>query len=193
MECRRRNEWRHPRHGMATSNLPYLDAFLSATKSVPEIISTCFGEDTPNKEMQAWWKALPDEEKERRKEFAKQFKPHHKAFSDLPLSEARNISEHRRGYADVTVTISGRWGVTHVGTPTQPVPSAELPKIDRPESAFLGRPAPIRPTWNGFTINGQGLFPACEEYRQAANALVATARVIVERVHGDKPLTPPPA
>jgi hypothetical protein len=60
--------------------------------------------------MEDWFKARPADERARRHEFKKEFKPHYDGFRELPLSTARNISEHR-GVARVTVTISGRFAL----------------------------------------------------------------------------------
>jgi hypothetical protein len=48
----------------------HLDAFLSAARSVPEIIKCCFGADEVNREMRAWFDSLNAAERERRRTHA---------------------------------------------------------------------------------------------------------------------------
>jgi hypothetical protein len=103
--------------GWQRSFYAYLDAFLSTARSVPEIIQCCFGIDCGHREMKEWFNKLPDDEKERRKHFRKDFKEHYESFRALRLSTVRNISEHRTGIAPATVTISGLFGVSYIGGP----------------------------------------------------------------------------
>jgi hypothetical protein len=166
------------------------DAFLSAARSVPEILQCCFGHD-PNYRMKAWFDALPPDERRRRKEFNARFAPDLNAFRALDLGTARHVSEHRRGFAQVDVAISDFFGVVHVGGSMTPVPSATSRQIDDPSLAFLARPMPLRPGWQDFTINGKPLFAECHEYLQKAQALINEARKIVEQVHGANILTHP--
>jgi hypothetical protein len=76
------------------------------SRSVAEVIQCCFGHDTA-RQMKEWFKTLPSDEQTSRREFSKQFKKHYDVFKNLPLSEARHISEHRKGYADVTARSTG--------------------------------------------------------------------------------------
>jgi hypothetical protein len=78
----------------------HFDAFLSATRSVPEIIRCCFGRDTGARIMKEWYEARTADEQERRSEFQEKFGLDYDAFRTLPLSTARNISEHRTGAGD---------------------------------------------------------------------------------------------
>jgi hypothetical protein len=169
----------------------YLDALLSVTRSIPEIIQCCFGADQ-NSKMKAWFDNLSAGEQQRRKQFRKEFNGKYEGFRALPLGNARHISEHRTGYAPVTVTISGRFGLTYRGGPAEPVPGSETRPIDIPELALLAKPHPVEPRWDGFEIDRQPLFPACYEYLKAAQALVNDARVIATRVHGVNPVSLPP-
>ena len=133
------------------------------------------------------------DEQDRRHEFRKQFDTHYRDFRALRLVTARHISEHRTGVAPVTVTITGRFGVTYIGSPTEPVPGSETREIDDPALAFLGKPIPIRrPTWDDFDIEGQPLFPACQDYINSAGTLMDEARRIALQVHGDNSLSSPP-
>jgi hypothetical protein len=168
----------------------YFDAFLSMSRSVAEVIQCCFGHDTA-RQMNGWFKTLPSDEQTSRREFSKQFKKHYDVFKNLPLSEARHISEHRKGYADVTVAINGMFGVTYTGGPTKAVPISETREIDDPTLAFLAQPRPVHPTWADFQIDGQGLFEACAAYLGCAQDLINVAQHIAQQVHGNKTLTPP--
>ena len=107
----------------------HLDAFLSAVRSVPEVIQFCFGKDDHHLVRQAF-AVLPPEELARRCEFKKQFKSTHNAFRHLALSEARHISEHRTGFAPVDVTVVGMLGITYVGGPTKQIPTTETRHIN---------------------------------------------------------------
>ena len=177
-------EWQRPLFA-------HLDAFLSAARSAPEIIKCCFGRDRHPK-MDDWWDHLPAEQQRRREDFWRQFKARYDAFGQLPLSQARHISEHRTGYPTAaTATINGLFGVTHVGSPVKRVPLTEI-RTDVPEElAWLPKPQRVWPIWIDFTIDGQNLFDACRDYLQAAQGLAAVARGIAQQVHGINPLTPP--
>ncbi len=54
--------------GWQLSFYAHLDAFLSAARSVAEIIKCCLGVDR-HREMKAWFDRLPAEERDRRCEF----------------------------------------------------------------------------------------------------------------------------
>ena len=170
----------------------YLDAFLSTARSVPEIIQCCFGVDCGSREMKDWFKKRPADEQDRRHAFKKAFKPHYEGFRDLRLGTARHISEHRIGFAPTTVTISGLFGLTYIGSPTERVPSSETQQIDDPDLGFLAKPIPVQPAWNDFDIEGQPLFPACRDYLDHARALIDEARRIALRVHAAHSLSFPP-
>jgi hypothetical protein len=168
-----------------------LDAFLSATRSVAEIVKCCFGFDR-YREMKAWFDRLPAEEQCRRRAFAGQFQAHYDRFCRLPLCAARHVSEHRTGYAPVTVTISGLFGVTHTGGPATRVPNSETQQFDDPNFSWMARSYPVRPSWDDFDIEGRPLFPECHAHLDGARVLVNEARLISGRVHGTNSLTPPP-
>ena len=177
--------------GWERSFYAHLDAFLSAARSVPEIIQCCFGEDLGHREMKEWFRKLPGDEQDRRHKFKKEFETHYANFRALRLSTARNISAHRT-FAPATVTISGRFGVTYIGNPAQRVPISETPQIADSALAFLAKPKPVRPEWDDFDIEGQPLFPACRDYLNAARSLMDEARRIVLLVHGTQSLSFPP-
>lgn len=167
----------------------HLDAFLSATRSVGNIIKCCFGVD--NHFALNPFKALHAEEQNRRREFQGQFDPLLKAFDGRLLSTSRHISEHRTGAPPVTVMTTGLFGVTYIGDPLTRIPTLETRNIDVPNlppvhSAHL----PVRPNWQDLKIDGQGLFPACRDHLKAAQDLLAEARRIAAEVHGTNGLTP---
>jgi hypothetical protein len=172
----------------------YLDAFLAIARSIPEIINYCFGEDKIKP-----IEGADQEEKTRRKAFSDQFELHHKKFREHPLSNERNISFHRAGYPSVEVTIAGRFGLEHIGSPVKPVPSAESPRFGDPGNdpalqwAATQAPFPVQPMWSDFTIDGKPLFVECRTYLTIAQQLADHARSISQRVHGSSSLTPPPA
>jgi len=173
---------------------PYLDAFLSAARSIPEIIECCFGRDTGGpSDMRRWFDALSADEQARRQEFRRQFAASRDLFAVLPLTKNRNTSVHRRGYPQYEIRIAGRFGVTHEGGPTKGMPLSETPTITDPYfPPALARAAPIEPQYTDFTIDGKPLFDTCFEYLQRAGALIAEGRKIAARVHGTNSLTPPP-
>ena len=170
--------------GWQRSFYAHLDAFLSTARSVADIINCCFGHDTAPP-MKNWFNNLTPDEQGRRKKFSGDFKDmdDYKSFINLPLSAARNISVHRTGYPDVTVTINGLFGVPHTGGPISRVPVSETSKIDDPKLAFLAKPRLVQPMGTDFRIDGQDLFEGCSAYLKAAQDLTNVARGIAEQVH----------
>lgn len=173
----------------------YLDAFLAMARSIPEIITVCFGAD---RVMQKWLSTLSPAETERRERFSTQFQNARNRFKKLALSNARNISLHRSGVAPVEVGITGRHGVTHIGTPVQRVPDAESKRTNGGENPALQwaaaqPPVLLQPVWTDFKTDGKQLFPECRAYLDEARMLRTTARAIVDAVHRTDKLTPPPA
>lgn len=180
--------------GWQRSFYAHLDAFLSATRSVPEIVQCCFGADEDHPDMRSWFRKLPEAEKRRRREFEKQFKTSYVSFRALRLGTVRHISEHRTGVPPVNVTISGLFGVTYIGGPVKRVPISETRHIDDPALAWMAKPIPLpQPSWNEFKIEGQPLFPACQDYLQGARALVENARHICNLVHATNAVSSPPS
>jgi hypothetical protein len=170
---------------------PYFDAFLSAARSIPDIIECCFGTD---KQMSWWIKTLPPDEQDRRNRFSKEFADTRQAFALLPLSNARRTSVHRRGYAPYEFKIAGRFGLAYAGSPTKSVPLSETPVITDPTfPPDIARASPIGPPhYTDFEIDGQPIFLSCHEYLNQAQALIAEGRKIAAAVHGANTLTPPP-
>ena len=178
--------------GWQRSFYAHLDAFLSAARSVPEIIQCCFGVDEGHPIMKSWFGKLRETERLRRHEFKKQFKISYDGFRALPLGTVRHISEHRTGVAPVKVTISGLFGVTYIGGPVTRVPITETRHIDDPALSWMAKPVPLRqPSWDDFDIEGQPMFPACQDYLNGARALMEKARSISGLVHGINSLTSP--
>jgi hypothetical protein len=176
------HDWQRPFYA-------HFDAFLSATRSVGQVIKCCFGEDTDGRLTPAL-DALSVDEQNRRRAFQLQFDPHLTAFNQRPLSTSRNISEHRTGYAPVTVTITGLLGVTYLGSPLKRIPTVETRQHNKPGVPFVqSHPLPVRPLGRDFKIDGQPLFPECQAHLEAAQQLIATARSIATQTHGTA-LTP---
>lgn len=180
--------------GWQRSFYAHLDAFLSAARSVPEIVQCCFGVDEGHPEMKTWFGQLPADEKLRRKEFKKKFKPAYDAFRALRLGTLRHISEHRTGVPPAKVTVSGLFGVTYFGSPVERIPISETQNITQPDLSWMDRPVAVRqPNWDEFELEGQPLFPACQEYLNGARTLIKTARPISDVVHGAMNLSSPPS
>ncbi len=105
--------------GWQRSFYPHLDAFLSTTRSVPEIIQCCFGEDAAtqsksNKRMSDWFqKQLSSDERGRRRQFKTQFASYYRDFRSRRLSEVRHNIEHRTGVTPARFAIKGLFGDTH--------------------------------------------------------------------------------
>jgi len=173
----------------------HLDAFLSSSRSVPELIRCCFGVDDRPRKMKDWFDELRPDEQKRRREFGQKFKSEYEAFRALPLGTARHISEHRTGVLPVAVTVTGRFGLTYIGGPTKPIPTSEMRELPLESNIPPGivRPIPVRPMWTDFEIDGKPLFETCREYLNQAQALTSQARALAEKVHGAGKLTWPPS
>jgi len=172
----------------------YLDAFLIMSRSVPEVISTCFGFDATGspRHVRTWFARLDSTEQDRRRRFSAEFEDAgYGNFRKSDLSNARNITVHRSGVPPVEVKITGRFGVTYTGTPVERVPVSETRQVGS-EFQWLVRPVALRPGWQDFEINGKPLFAECKDYLRAAQLLLQEGRTISMRVHGDHPLTAPP-
>ena len=155
------------------------------------IIAASFGTDRGHPVMRDWLDHLDPDEQLRRRKFTAEFAPLHEVFRDHPLTQARDRVFHRTGIAPVTIRISDFFGVVHVGNPLCNVPTA----TSNPAHRGIGpeRLAAVEPWHHSeFKLDGMPLFPLCTGYLEDANALVAKARDIAKRVHGDKPLSSPP-
>jgi hypothetical protein len=96
------------------------------------------------------------------------------------------------------VSITGRFGVTHIGTPVKRVPDAEGRPIiagNDPSLQWAATlpPVPVQPVWTDFTTDGMQLFPECRAYLEESRKLVSQARAIAESVHRAHNLTLPPS
>lgn len=162
----------------------------------PEIINCCFGRDNISREINKWFKTLDANEQCRRANFYKEYRKELERFRKLPLSNQRNISFHRKGYPDIHIKITGRYGI-YVGSPINRLPASERePAIDRTTDALkwaASEPShPVQPLAGDFSIDGAPLFPECRTYLEQANHLVIEARAIAKHIHGTGTLTPPP-
>ena len=176
---------------------PHIDSFLVSSRSVPDVIESCFGHDNGwPKEMKAWFDALSADEKTRRDEFSKQFNADRDQFRKHYLTKAANIAVHRRGFAPVEGVVIGPTGKPYPASPIMSVPIAESPSVgdDAPLWARTQPPIPVRPSGDEdkFKIDGKPLFPELQAYLQLAHQLRDKARDICQRVHDGKHLTPPP-
>jgi hypothetical protein len=172
----------------------HFNAFLSAARSIPEIIQCCFGVDRGHKVMETWFDGLNPTEQDQRRLFKSRFAKAYKHFrDDLPLSNTRHVIEHRSGVAPVEVVVISHLGVTYVGTPAEPIPTTEFrPVADSsiPRDNAIPMPEPL---WTDYKIDGQPLFSVVRDYLANAGILIAEARAIAACVYGSglEP-TPPP-
>lgn len=187
----------------------FLDAFLQATRSVPDVIQWNFGVD-PHGVFKTWFNSLAGSEPQRRSTFQTAFLPLLCPFRTLPLTVARNISVHRMGTPPVEVRFSGRWGCYSAG-PAAVLPAAES-SADSPtplltqgdpamEWAATLSPVPLVPSGGDFTFSVPqaagppltlDLIPGCRDYLAEARRLVEQARQLVNAHHAGGPLTTPP-
>jgi hypothetical protein len=177
------HEWQRP-------FFAHFDAFLSATKSVPEIIRACFGEDLGSKEMREWFGQLPEDEQNRRKQFNAEFLVVLDSFRRMGLSKARNISDHRTGHAPIIGQIIGMFG-TYAVSATERAPTTEIREVE-PEYGWLAKPRQIQPTWTDFYIGDEPLHDAAKSYLKAAQNLRQIGFESEQRIHSGKRLTDPP-
>ena len=177
-------------HDWQRSLYPEVEAFLSVTRSIAEIAHCCFGADLANREMKDWFDKLPPAEQASRHAFTKQFKPLLDRFRALPLSAARQTSDHRTGIPPVEVECKGPF-TTHRGNAAVRLPHAVTRGIND-EHSWMDTPIPIQPLPKDFTIGGKPLFDECRAYLEAASILITDARAIAARVHQGIKLTAPP-
>lgn len=180
-----------------------LDAFLTSTRSIPDVIQKCFGRDPKDRE---WFPTLPPDERERREKFQTEFKPMYLAFRTLPASKARNVTVHSTGTPPVKVALTGFWGGEYVGGPCDPIPATEFPKATSdalPEILWLGtqNQTPIEPRADHFTLSATQadgsvqslpLFPECRSYLTHADELIQQARELDTKIHAGLHLSEPP-
>ena len=180
----------------------YLDAFLGAARSVPDVIQKCFGMDPLSKGK---WKQAPDsDEIDRRNTFQAEFTILHSAFRGETLSRVRTSVYHWHGVAPVQAKARTALGRDYTGGPLEPIPSTackELPLETDSAIAAMNKPLPVDPVWHDFnfeipqadgTIRSIPLFDECRAYLRAAEKLVNEARELCVRIHDAGVLTPPP-
>jgi hypothetical protein len=177
----------------------HVDAFLAATRSIPDIIQAWFGLD-PNAKIhpkqepwKSWLPSLNPGEQDRRDAFQAQFRQLYRTFNQHPMSRARNVTIHWSGMPSVEVVVISQWGIVY-GPPGgiyQGSPTQSIPLIDQRLEPTGGDPAkivplisappiPLMPSLNDFlvkvvdssgTVQTCQLFPLCQEYLQAARDL----------------------
>jgi hypothetical protein len=194
-----------------------LNGFLTATRSVPDIITKQLGYD-PHGMRLPWHtrlaKALKrrwhgpttaDEETKRRKKFQRKFEKKFAKFRQHPLSEERHEVIHRSGLPHWEVRVKGRFR-TYVGGPMNPLPLVEeFPHITGEDPAFWvladSSPMLVEPMAADFcwVIPQPGgaaktlpLFDECRAFLQAARDLEALARRLYQDIHQGHQLTSPP-
>jgi hypothetical protein len=180
----------------------YLDAFLGAARSVPDVIQKCFGWDCRSKDK--WPQPLDAEETDRRKKYQAEFTALYGAFLRQPLSGIRVGTFHWSGMPSVQTKAKGFGGQEYTGKPGEPIPSVAPrhfpPGTDPAFLAIFSTPLPVEPSWNLFTVEilqpdgttkSDPLFPACRAYLSAAQQIVNDANGICERVHLRSKLTAP--
>ena len=180
-----------------------VNAFLSTTRSVPDVIQNRFGYD-PHK-RNTWLLSLDPLEQGRRMNFQTQFKTKFALFQQLPLNKERNEAHHGSGVAHWEVRVKGRWG-TYIGGPKKPIPSTESPPVvpgEDPALAILAASSirPVEPMHTDFwwalpqangSVSSLPLFPECKRFLEAAQTLVNSARQLFLSIHYGKPFTLPP-
>jgi hypothetical protein len=194
----------HDHHPWQQSFYFFLDGFLMATRSVPDIVQKWFGHDSRG---DSWFKALPAEEQARRKTFQEKFRPLYNAFSNLPASKARVVTVHGRGTPPVRVRITGMWGRLYEGRPGVTIPTSEIRHVNRADDEMTqwwisqSPPMPLDPKPDDFALEvqqGDGgavsipLFQACQAYLREARKLVMQAEELDQETHAGQPLTEPP-
>jgi hypothetical protein len=178
-----------------------LNAFLSATRSVPDVIRNRFGYDRPGKN--AWLVKLDPAEKKRRRLFSEQFEKDFKLFRRLPLNEERNEAHHGSGVAHWEVVVQGKWG-TYVGGPLQRLPQTESREDfpDLPLGWLEGAcTRELEVSWTDFWwVIPQDdnpplrvpLFDECKNFLGQAEKLAEHGRKLFKQFHEGQPFTLPP-
>jgi hypothetical protein len=199
----------HPTHGASVAQWQpdfyyYLDAFIGAARSVPDVVQKCFGWDERSKGD--WPNPLEADEIDRRKKFQNEFTRLYLAFHRQPLSRVRVGTFHWRGMPSVETKAKVFCRQGYTGKPGQLIPSAASrqfpPGTDPAFLALFSQPLPVQPSWQDFTLEmprddgsteSSQLFPACRAYLLSAEQLVKESKDLCERLHGTCNLTPPPA
>ena len=162
---------------------------LGATRSVPDVIQKCFGDDNLSKEE--WPQPLDAEETARRKSFQDEFASLRRDFNKLLLSRVRVGTFHWLGVPPVQAKARVWLGQEYTGGPLEFIPSAASrqlpPETDPAVVVIAGKPLPVEPSWQDFTLEipqGDGttqsspLFEECRTYLRAAKELVKESKKI---------------
>jgi len=201
------DQTRHPAYGPSMTRWQpdfyyYFDAFLGATRSVPDVIQKCFGWD-PHSTTK--WPILPDDdETSRRTEFQNGFTDLYRAFAAQSLSRARVGTFHWRGVPPVQTKAKSLFGQEFTGKPGQFIPSTttkQFPTGTDPDFLVLfSKPSAVEPSWKDFTLEiplddgttiSIPLFEASRDYLESCQKLVNDAKDLCERLHGESKLTLP--
>jgi hypothetical protein len=181
-----------------------LNAFLPATRCVPDIITKQVGYDTHGGDV-AWLSSLDDEETKRRKKFQRKFEKKVQQFRQHPLSKQRNEVCHYSGVPNWEVRVRGRFE-TYIGGPMNPLPAVEKwPIIHKEDPVFWeladSSPRPLEPTAADFwwviadpigPTRSLPLFDECRAYVKAARDLAVRAHRLYQEIHQGHTLTKPP-
>jgi hypothetical protein len=200
---------RHPAYGVTAARWQpdfyyYLDAFLGATRSIPDVIQKCFGWD--DKSAKVWPTALDAQEIDRRKAFQAELRDLYRAFADLPLSRVRTGTFHWVGLPSVQTKAKVFGGQEYTGRPGEVIPAVvpkQFPEGTDPSLVVLfGKSRPVEPSWQDFVVelpredggvDTMPLFETCRAYLDSARRLADNASEIAIRVHKDESVTVPPA
>ena len=206
--ARLRPDRRNPAYGQQITRWQpdfyyYLDAFLGAARSVPDVVQKCFGWD--GRSRNAWPQPLGAEETGRRKEFQKEYTSPYTDFNQQVLSRVRGGTFHWTGVPPVQANAQLPFGQEFTGGPLELIPSAACRNFPEgtdlnnlPPGAFQS--IPVDPSSQDFTfmipqhggsIRSIPLFEECQKYLKAAKTLATDAREICNRVHNGSKLTPP--
>lgn len=180
----------------------YLDAFIGATRSVPDVIQKCFGWD--NRSTKEWLQPPDADEIARREKFQAEFTGLYRAFYRQRLSRVRVGTFHWRGVPSVQTKGKVFLGQEYTGKPGQLIPSAASrqfpPETDPALAAIFSQPRPVEPSWEDFTVEiprddgtteSNPLFPECKAYLNLAQQLVKESKELCERIHRGSKLIPP--
>jgi hypothetical protein len=197
----------HPAYGLSAAAWQpdfyfYLDAFIGAARSIPDVVQKCFGWDERSKNE--WPSPLGPDEIDRRKEFQARFTDTYSNFHRQPLSRVRVGTFHWSGVPSVQTKAKVFGGDEYTGRPGQLIPTTacrEFPAGTDPAFiALFSKPRPVEPSWQDFrleipledgTIESTPLFPACKAYLASAQQLVDDSKKFADSIHDDLPLTPP--
>jgi hypothetical protein len=180
-----------------------INAFLAASRSVPNIISNRFGYDQ-HPRNKSWLSQLDAPEVDRRKLFDQRFSSLLKPFLALPLNAERNETQHGSGMAHWEVVVQGAWG-TYAGGPLQPLKQLETRSAvpgEQPLGWLDGAyTRELQMSWTDFwwviPQSGQAslrlpLFAECNIFVGHARSLAEQGKQLFNDIHKGQPFTLPP-